>query len=294
MKKIVILGGGTGASVVLRSLKNFPLNLAAIVSTADDGGSSGLLRSEYNILPVGDIRQCLLALSHASPEIISSMSHRFSTGSQKGHVVGNLVLAGLLQQHSPFESLKIFSEMLVVSGSVIPVTDGPITLGIRTIDGTEIIGEQLINEAFIDHSKITSPAEIFFIPSPPAVNHNAFSVIDGADFIIIGPGSFYTSLLAVLLSPICSAIKSSNAKLIFIANLSVDLTKSPSTSSSVAKLESLLGRPFDLIIDNPLLASSQVITPIIGDLIIRSTLRHDEEMLGALLWEIISSVSVSA
>lgn len=301
-KRVVVLGGGTGTSSVLRSLKHFDVELTAIVSTADDGGSSGRLREEYDIIPVGDIRQCLLALSNILDVEKRAMEFRYDEGNLKGHAVGNIMLANFLRAApNVMEAMRVAENFLQVKGHVIPVTNEPIVLGIRRkSDGKEIIGEHVIDEA-----EIVGEWDAFFDPANPVVIHEAMAAIRDADAVILGPGSFYTSLLAVLVPEICDAIRQSKARCIFNVNLESSVRQNAEWTMMdfVRKIEKILGRRFDtILVDESLkegeddrirrcdLISMVPVEKVRGDVVERSMVRHDEEQLGDALWNIIATL----
>ena len=142
MKKIVTIGGGTGSFVLLSGLKNYPVHLSAIVSMADDGGSTGVLRDELGVLPPGDIRQCLVALSDSSEKMRELMNYRFERGTLKGHNFGNLLLSALEKINKGFlKGLEEASQILNVKGEAIPVTDSGVNLYMELKNGKVLKGE---------------------------------------------------------------------------------------------------------------------------------------------------------
>ena len=143
--KLVVIGGGTGLATVLRGLKAFDCNITAIVTVADDGGSSGLLRKDMGILPPGDIRNCLLALAEAEPEMTALFNHRFSKGKLKGHCFGNLFLAAMTEMTGDFqEAIRAMSRILAVKGKVLPATLSDVSLVAEMDDGSVVFGETAI------------------------------------------------------------------------------------------------------------------------------------------------------
>ncbi|GKV57053.1 gluconeogenesis factor [Sporosarcina sp. NCCP-2222] len=216
MKKIVVFGGGTGLSTLLRGLKKFPVELTAIVTVADDGGSSGRLLDQYNIPPPGDIRQVMAALSDVEPLIEKMFQYRFATSDDlKGHSLGNLMLAALTDITGDFaRAIEKMGRVLNIKGKVLPAANQRITLHAELDDGTIVTGESKIP---VYGSKIRrvylSPQEVE--PLPETVE-----AIQQADLIIFGPGSLYTSILpTILVRDIRDAVVAASAKKIYIGNL---------------------------------------------------------------------------
>ncbi|MDP5275829.1 gluconeogenesis factor YvcK family protein [Chengkuizengella axinellae] len=216
LPKIVVIGGGTGLSVMLRGLKKKPLDITAIVTVADDGGSSGILRSEMQIPPPGDIRNVITALADAEPILSQVLSHRFTTGTGlAGHSMGNLILAAMKDITGDFVTgIKELSRVLAVRGRVLPASGQAIVLKAEMEDGSIVTGEsqipkvgKKINRVFIDKSEVTPLQE-------------AIEAIKEADAILIGPGSLYTSIIPNLLVPqISDTIIQSTAIKIYVSNV---------------------------------------------------------------------------
>jgi len=217
-KKIVTIGGGTGSFMLLSGLKKYQVDLSAIVSMADDGGSTGVLRDELGVLPPGDVRQCLVALSDSSAMLRELMNYRFEQGGLKGHNFGNLLLSALEKINGNFSSgVEEAAKILNVKGEVIPVTNDNMRLAIKLKNGKTIIGEKEL-----DHNKEIQNIGIEKISLLTKVSAYplALEKIKKADFIIIGPGDLYGSILPNLLVPgISEAIKKSKAKVIYNCNL---------------------------------------------------------------------------
>ena len=219
LKKIVTIGGGTGSFTVLSGLRGYEnLDIKAIVSMSDDGGSTGKLRDEYGVLPPGDIRQCLVALSEASLELRKLFGYRFSGGSLHGQSVGNIVISGAEKAEGDFvKGLALVHKILAVKGEVIPVTLQPANLMIELGNGRIIKGQRMIEDFFM----LTrfGVSRVFFEESLPA-NPRALTVIAQADLILIGPGSLYDSLIPNFIpTGMTTALKKSKAKKLFICNL---------------------------------------------------------------------------
>lgn len=229
-KKIVVLGGGTGTFTVLSGLKHYPVDLSAIVSIADNGGSTGILRDELGVLPPGDTRQCLVALSAGDDVLRSLFNYRFSEGSLSGHNFGNLFLSAL--EKVTGDSLSAVREahrILNVKGRVIPVAAKATHLFAELEDGEVIEGEHAIDEVEGERAPI---ARCFLSPSVPA-NSEAIEVIEEADALVLGPGDLYSSLMPILLvDGIKEAMARSKAKRIYVLNL---VTKHGETDGYTAK-----------------------------------------------------------
>lgn len=218
-KNIVVIGGGTGSYTVLSGLKLFSnLNLQAIVTMADNGGSTGKLRDELGVLPPGDARQCLVALAE-SPEILRELfNYRFDSGDLTGHNFGNLFLSALEKITGSFEeAVKTASSILSIRGQVIPVTTSNINLCINLDNGDTLIGESCVADSkeLIKH-KVT---RVHLTPEPQ-INPKAFDVIMKADSVIIGPGNFYCSLVPNMIVPgMKEALTKTSAQIIYNVNL---------------------------------------------------------------------------
>ena len=213
--KVVTIGGGTGLSVLLRGLKKYPLEITAVVTVADDGGSSGKIRSDMNIPSPGDIRNVIAALSDVEPYLEKMFQYRFDSGEVKGHPVGNLMIAAMTDIHGDFSTaVKVMSRILNVRGTVLPTTNDIATLNAVLSDGEIIRGESSITKAggVIDHVYIT--------PSRVKPNEDVLKAIEEADYIIMGPGSLYTSIIPnLVISNVSEKIRESNAKKIYVCNV---------------------------------------------------------------------------
>lgn len=217
--KIVTIGGGTGLSVLLRGLKRFTSNLTAIVTVGDDGGGSGQLREDMGILPPGDIRNCVVALANTEPIIESLMQYRFKEGQLKGQNFGNLFIAALNDICGSFDvAIKEMSNVLAVTGKVLPVTLEDMVLFAELEDGTIIKGEsQIPIKQQLAQKKIK---KIFIKPSNCKALPEAIEAIQEADAVILGPGSLYTSVIPnLLVKDISKALAKSDAMKIYVSNL---------------------------------------------------------------------------
>src|SRR5690348_10403707 len=212
--RVVAIGGGTGLSSLLRGLKTYTSNLSAIVTVADDAGSSGRLRDEYRILPPGDFRQCLVALADAEPLMKQLFDHRFKEGSLNGHAFGNLFIMAMADVTGNFEqALRESGKVLAVKGTIVPSTLQDVTL-VASINGRSVEGESTI-------PKQNQPiSHVFLKPDGVQVNPEAAQAILNAELIIVGPGSLYTSILPnLLVEGMVEAIKASPALKLYICNL---------------------------------------------------------------------------
>ncbi|MHB1126893.1 MAG: gluconeogenesis factor YvcK family protein [Bacillota bacterium] len=214
--KIVAIGGGTGLSVLLRGLKKYTSNLTAIVSVADDGGSSGRLRGELGILPPGDVRNCLLALADTEELMEHLLNYRFSKGEGlEGHNLGNLIIAAMADIAGNLElAIREVSRVLALRGRVLPATLSPVVLSALLEDNTLVYGESNIPAAGKRIKKLSLE------PGDCQPLEAAIKAIEEADAIILGPGSLYTSILATLLVPgMASALKLARGKVFYICNV---------------------------------------------------------------------------
>lgn len=214
--KIVIIGGGTGLPVLLRGLKHFPVDITAIVTVADDGGSSGRLRDELDIPPPGDVRNVLAALSDVEPLIEQMFQHRFAkTKELSGHSLGNLILAAMTSITGDFvHAIQEMSKVLNVRGKVLPAANQSVVLHAELEDGTFISGESRIPYS---GKKIK---RVFLTPEDIKPLSETIHAIRDADLIVIGPGSLYTSILPNLLVPaVGQEVCRAKAKKVYICNL---------------------------------------------------------------------------
>ncbi|NES99398.1 MAG: YvcK family protein [Sphaerospermopsis sp. SIO1G2] len=214
--KIVVIGGGTGLSTLLRGLKAYSANISAIVTVADDGGSSGRLRQEFGVLPPGDIRNCVAALADEEKLLTELFQYRFRAGDGLiGHSFGNLFLTAMTDITGDLErAVAASSKVLAVRGQVLPATLSDVRLWAEMADGRRIEGESSIPKA---GGKI---AKIGCLPENPPALPAAIKVIQEADYIIIGPGSLYTSIIPNLLVPeIADAIATTTVPRIYICNI---------------------------------------------------------------------------
>ena len=255
--KIVALGGGTGLSTMLRGLKKWTQNITAIVTVSDNGGNSGLLRQEMNMLPPGDIRNCLVALANTEPTMERLLQHRFKDGALSGQNFGNLFLAALSEISGSFEeAVRVTEKVLAITGRVIPVTLERVDLKAYFDDGKRVIGEiQIVDYSKKTRSKIKN---IVLTPADPDAAPDALEAIDNADAIILGPGSLYTSIIPnLLVHDIPKAIQRAKAKVIYISNIMTQPgeTVGFGVYDHIVELEHYLGKG---VIDTVIINSQQV------------------------------------
>lgn len=219
--KIVVIGGGTGLPVVLDGLHRRNADITAVVTVADDGGSSGIIRDYINVVPPGDIRNVLAALSDL-PELYKNIfQYRFASNDQffSGHAIGNLVIAALTEMDGRgiFEAVQDLSRMMKVDGHVYPASDRPLTLNAAFTDGTIMAGESEISAAgkTIDHVWVTSADG-----SKPEAKPEVIDAIMSADQIVLGPGSLFTSILPnLMIENVGEAVRSTEAEVVYICNI---------------------------------------------------------------------------
>ncbi|MCH9612313.1 MAG: Gluconeogenesis factor [Chlamydiia bacterium] len=315
--KVCTIGGGTGNFVVLRGLKQFPIDISAIVSMADDGGSTGILRDELGVLPAGDVRQCMVALSDSSFLMRNLMNYRFENGGLSGHSFGNLFLSALEKVTGSFErAVEEVGRILNIQGKVIPVTTQQVRLRMVLKNRKLLEGEKQIYLS----KEIDKGYQSIYLEPYPKANPHAISEIMEADAVVIGPGGLHTSLIAnLLVDGVADALLETRAKKIFVVNLMnrKGQTTGYQVSDYVAEMSKYLGRDaFDHIIVNrqlppkelievyreegelvcndmedprvelaDLLGAPEVTCP--SDLLRRNLIRHDSNALAEKLMEIL-------
>lgn len=217
--KIVAIGGGTGLSILLRGLKLVTENITAIVNVVDDGGGSGVLREDLAMLPPGDIRNCILGLASKEPVLQELFAYRFDEGRYKNQSFGNLMIAAMVGISDNFEgAIAKIGDIFAIRGEVLPATNEDVHLVAELKDGTIVRGESTIPYQVL---KKKSPIKrVFLKPENAKALEKSIQAIREADVVMIGPGSLYTSLIPnLLVGGITEAIKDSNAKKIYVANL---------------------------------------------------------------------------
>lgn len=318
MKKIVVIGGGTGNFAVLRGLKNYEVEISAIVSMADDGGSTGILRDELGVLPPGDVRQCLVALSNSSRLMRSLMNYRFENGGLEGHSFGNLLLSALEKVTGSFEkAVEEVGRILVIRGKVIPVTTHEVRLKMLLNNRKLLEGER---EIYLSQEIDQGYKSIYLEPFPK-VNPQAISEIMHADLVVLGPGGLHTSLIPnLLIEGVVEALRETQAKKTFVVNLMnrKGQTTGFKASDYLREVVRFMGEDiFDYILVNDQKPSQELIevyaeegeivendledericlAPLLGevkegtkkDLMKRSLIRHDSKKLAQELMKIVN------
>lgn len=333
MKKIVVIGGGTGSSVVLSGLKKYSdLDITAIVNMTDDGGSNSVVRDEFGILPLSDLRKSIIALSNENDNTVlrELFVYRFKKGNGlEGHTLGNLLmLAAVDITGSEIEAIRSLEDLFAVRGKVVPVTTENVRLVAEYEDGKRIKGEHLIDE--IEEDK---RIEKFGLDKPAEINREAKEEILNADFLVIGPGDLYTTLLAcIVVNGVAEAIQKSKGRLVFISNLmsKKGQTRGMTHRDIVNVMEEYIGRKMDYILLNNGRISEELVQKYLeegenllednfdnvdtrilrrdivanteyvkekGDVLKRSFVRHDSDKVGEELYRIfrgkVSSVMFS-
>jgi len=217
--KICAIGGGHGLSNMLRGLKNYTENLSAIVTVADDGGGSGMLRQDLGMPPPGDIRNCLEALANTEPLMSELMHYRFQEGSLAGQSFGNLFLAALNGISPSFDTaVRRMSEVLAITGRVLPVTTADVQLEAFFENGSSVIGESRI--FYCKKQEDCRITRVRLLPERPKALNEALEAIAEADMIVLGPGSLYTSIIPnLLVEGIAEAIRASDALKVYVLNV---------------------------------------------------------------------------
>lgn len=214
MKNVVVFGGGTGLSHLLSGLKLFPVNVTAIISVADDGSSTGVLKRELSIPAVGDIGKVMLTMANGNQELIDLLSYRFDNPSLENHPIRNIMLAALIDQKGNLtEAIDFMCKLLKINGRILPITEEKVELVSIMEDGTKIIGEDSITKSEKKIKELSYDRKF-------KVNKEVLQSIKNADLIIISPGSLFTSILPHLIIPeISDAINNSKAKKMYVSNL---------------------------------------------------------------------------
>lgn len=237
---IVAIGGGTGLSTMLRGLKRYTSNLTAIVTMADDGGGSGMLREDLGMPPPGDVRHCMQALANVEPLMADLINYRFTEGTLAGQNFGNLFIAALMGVTGSFdEAVSRMSEVLAITGRVLPVTSDSILLEAEFENGTQVVGESKICD--FKKAQDCRITQVRLLPEHPKVNPEALRAIAGADLILLGPGSLYTSVIPnLLVDGIARAIAASPALRVYVCNVMTQDGETEGYSAS-EHLKALLG-----------------------------------------------------
>jgi len=259
MKKIVIFGGGSGLSQLLKGLKLFPIDVTAVVSVSDNGKSTGRLRKDYNIPAVGDITKVLLAMSECKEEIRDLMNYRFTKSKSLGnHSIKNLLLTALLDLKGNFASaIPILVELLDIKGNVLPLTEDNVDLIGVSEDGKKIVGEEQI-------TKSSSVIDYIEYSNSINVNPKVIEVVKKADLIVFSSGSLITSIIPHLLSKdLNEAINKSKAKTMYVCNLFTQPgeTDDFKVSDHIKLLEKYLGEnSLDIVVANSVKMNSKLVS----------------------------------
>lgn len=217
--KVVVIGGGTGLSILLRGLKHYTKNITAIVTMADNGGGSGILREDLGMLPPGDLRNCILALSNTEPIMERLLQYRFDEGLLKGQCFGNLLIAAMDGISSSFEeAIERVNDIFAVTGKVLPATTTAIDLWGILKNGARVVGEsELPLRALAENSPIS---RVGLIPSNAPPVQDAVRAVSEADLIVLGPGSLFTSIIPnLLIRELAEEIENASVPKVYICNL---------------------------------------------------------------------------
>ena len=217
--RIVAIGGGHGLSNILRGLKRWTRHITAVVSVADDGGGSGMLREDLGMLPPGDIRNCILALSNAEPTMEKLLDHRFTEGSLAGQSFGNLFLAAMNEISGSFdEAVHRMGDVLNITGRVLPVTNQDVRLEAEFANGSTVLGESKIFWAKKEQD--CRIRQVRLLPEHPAALPESLEAIAQADLILLGPGSLYTSIIPnLLVDGVSEAVAASRGLKVLVMNI---------------------------------------------------------------------------
>lgn len=257
MKKVVIFGGGTGLSQVLKGLKEFPVEVTAVVTVADNGRSTGKLRNELNIPAVGDITKVLLSMANTDSDMVELMNYRFEKGSElESHSIKNLIMASLLEMKGDFKhSIPVMARMLNIKGTILPITEENVDLVGITKKGDEIVGEEQITKDSRKIVRVKYNKEV-------SLSKDISDAIKNADLIIFSSGSLLTSVVPnLLVKGIVDAINNSKAKKMYICNLVTQPgeTDNYKVSDHIKYLENYLGKnSIDAVIANDAKISSYI------------------------------------
>ena len=214
MKNVVVFGGGTGLSHILKGLKLFPVNVTAIISVSDNGSSTGILKKELNIPAIGDIGTVMTSMANTNEDVKKLLKYRFKNGSLENHAVKNFLLAAMYDiKGNLTDDIEVLCKLLDIKGTILPISDDVIEIVGHYDDGKKIVGEEQITKNGEPIKELTYNKKI-------KVNKKVFTAIDEADLIIFSPGSLYTSVLPHLIIPsVAERINNSKAKTMYVCNL---------------------------------------------------------------------------
>ena len=221
--KVVVIGGGTGLPVILRGLRDQDIEITAVVTVADDGGSSGILRNYVNVVPPGDIRNALVALTNLPKLERDIFQYRFDSSDQflAGHAIGNLIITALAEMKGDiYQAVQELAEMMDIRGHIYPVTNEPLTLNAEFTDGTTLSGESEITAAHKQIQRVWVTPTNDADQHEPAAMHAVIEAIHDADQIVLGPGSLFTSILPnLVIKNVVQAVRESKAEVVYICNI---------------------------------------------------------------------------
>ncbi len=255
--KLVAIGGGTGLSILISGLKD-KFDVSAIVTVGDNGGGSGILRADLNMLPPGDIRNCLLALSNAPDSLSKLLSYRFKKGGLNGQSLGNLMIAGMTEEFGSFEQAIYFlSKALNIKGNVYPVSLDPMDLVANLSNGDTIYGE---SEIAIFSLKRKAKINEIYLNQPCNISVDAREAIREADIVTLGPGSLYTSVICnLLVDDVRDLLK--DKKIAYVSNVMTqpEETYNYTLRDHIEEIERYLGRDLDFVFANDVLPEKEVL-----------------------------------
>ena len=304
MKKVVVIGGGSGLATLLRGLRDYPIDITAIVTMTDDGASSGRLRRDFKLLPPGDIRKCIAALSENETTLTELFQYRFKGGfGLGGHSLGNLLITAMKELTGNFElAIEEVSKLLNIKGRVLPATLDDVDLVATFVGGKKVVGESNITKYGYKHK-----IERLGLTKKARTNPRALAAVNSADLIIVGPGSLYTSIIPNFLQKkMCKTLKDSGAYKLYICNVSTE--RGETTGFSVSNHISELSE-YDIQID-AVLVNNHIFPKGVGDGFVApvkidsdfakgligftsdivdptNPLYHDSEKLATAVWKIL-------
>jgi uncharacterized cofD-like protein len=279
--RVVALGGGHGLASSLRAVRQYALDVTAIVSVADDGGSSGRLRQAFGIPAPGDLRRCLVALGDADSLWGRAFEHRFETGELEGHAFGNLIITGLADSTDDFTTALTEAGRLVrVAGRVLPATAGPVVLKAE-VAGEEVVGQVRVQDAFGPKSRVS------LVPSDAEPPPEAVAAIEDADQVVLGPGSLYTSVLAVTaVTALRNALARRRGGRVYVCNLRPQIPETAGFDAA-AHLSALRdhGVDVDVVVHDPsTMPAGRLDVPVVSAAVGRPDgSAHDSDRLAEVL-----------
>ena len=292
--QVTAIGGGTGLSTMLRGLKSWTKNLTAIVTVADDGGGSGMLRHDLGMPPPGDIRNCMQALANVEPIMEQLLGYRFSEGRLAGQAFGNLLLAALNGIYDTFDqAVAGMSHVLAITGQVLPVTNEDVALEAEFENGARVLGESRIFQC--KKRQDCRIRRVRLVPGRPKALPDTLRAIRDADLVLLGPGSLYTSIIPnLLVEGVADAIRESDGLKVYVSNI---MTQEGETEGYTLSdhLEALTAHGGEGLID-VVLANSRPVAPEVADRYRRedaAPLAVDRERLAELGVEVVERPLVS-